>query len=258
MTEREFLAEMNNRFTDTERLSSIDRALALLWFAGRDDPTLGLTAREIATAVEEAGHPAQNVPRLNTQLEADRRTSRAGRAGWRLHPRARRELDAKYGFARGAVRLAASDSVLPRELFSGTRGYIERVVEQINKSYDAELWDCCTVMCRRLLETLIIEVFETLGRAADIKGADGHFKQLNDLINTITADTSINLGRNAEKGLKDFKELGDLSAHNRRFNARQPDIDRVRTGLRVAAEELLYLAGLRMHALPPAGSVHAP
>ena len=170
----------------------------------------------------------------------------------------RRTLDSEYAFAIKPKPLTVSDSVLPAELFTSTRDYIERVVEQINKSYDGELWDCCTVMCRRLLETLIIEVYEKLGRAADVKGADGHFKQLNDLINTITADTSINLGRNAVKGLKDFKELGDLSAHNRRFNARQPDIDRVRTGLRVAAEELLHLAGLRMHALPPAGGVLAP
>jgi hypothetical protein len=44
------------------------------------------------------------------------------------------------------------------------------VVEQINKSYDIELWDCCAVMCRRLLETLIIEVYEKLGRANEIKG----------------------------------------------------------------------------------------
>jgi len=56
---------------------------------------------------------------------------------------------------------------------------------------------------------------------------------------------SIHLGRNAAKGLKDFKQLGDQSAHNRRFNANANDIDRVRDGLRVAAEELLHLAGLK-------------
>ena len=54
----------------------------------------------------------------------------------------------------------------------------------------------------------------------------------------------INLGRNSKKGLKDLKELGDKSAHDRRFNARQSDIDLVKTGLRSAAEDLLHLAGL--------------
>ena len=46
------------------------------------------------------------------------------------------------------------------------------------------------------------------------------------------------------KGLRDFKNLGDLSAHNRRFNARKEDIDRVRDGLRVIVEELVHLANL--------------
>lgn len=38
-----------------------------------------------------------------------------------------------------------SDSVLPRELFSGTRGYIEKVVRQINGSFDCGFYDCCAV-----------------------------------------------------------------------------------------------------------------
>ncbi len=68
---------------------------------------------------------------------------------------------------------------------------------------------------------------------------------LNGLMTFLERDTSINLGRNAAKGLRDFKQLGDLSAHNRRFNACRNDIDRVRDGLRVASEELLHLSGLR-------------
>jgi hypothetical protein len=100
-------------------------------------------------------------------------------------------------------------------------------------------------MCRRLLETLIIETYERAGRANEIKGADGHFMMLNALIAFLERDNSVHLGRNAAKGLKDFKQLGDLSAHNRRFNARRNDIDRIRDGLRVAVEELLHLSGLR-------------
>lgn len=53
-----------------------------------------------------------------------------------------------------------SDTILPRELFEKTRGYIERVGVQINGSYDHGYYDCCAVMCRRMAETLIIEVRE--------------------------------------------------------------------------------------------------
>ena len=137
-----------------------------------------------------------------------------------------------------------SDSVLPRELFDGTRGYIEKVVSQINGSYDHGWYDCCAVMCRRLAETLIIEGYEEQGRSDEIKGSDGNFQMLNGHLTVLSKDKKINLGRNSKKGLEELKELGDKSAHNRRFNARQPDIDAIRPGLRTAAEELLHIAKL--------------
>ena len=39
-------------------------------------------------------------------------------------------------------------------------------------------------------------------------------------------------------------KLGDLSAHNRRFCAREDDIQRIRDSIRVAAEDLLHIVGL--------------
>ena len=232
------------RVEQDRALSGIDRALAVLWWVGREDPTLGMFAKDVAGVIETSGQPKQNSSRLQTQLKDHPRISKAGKDGWRLHPRARAALDVEYAFALEPVRREPSDSVLPRGLFSNTRGYIERVVHQINRAYDEELWDCCAVMCRRLLETLIIEVYEHRGQADGIKGPDGHFLMFNGLITHITADRSLNLGRNAAQGLRDHKALGDQSAHNRRFNAQVNDIDRVRDGLRVAAEELLHLANL--------------
>lgn len=135
-----------------------------------------------------------------------------------------------------------SDSILPRELFVNTRGYLEKVVSQINGSYDCGFYDCCAVMCRRLGETLIIEVYESQGRADEIKGSDDNFFMLNGLLTVLNKDRSIHLGRNAKRGLDALKELGDKSAHNRRFNARQPDIDGIRSDFRTAAEELLHVA----------------
>lgn len=134
-------------------------------------------------------------------------------------------------------------SVIPLGLVTG-RGYLDKVILQLNVSYDAQLYDCCAVMCRRLLETLIIEVYEYCQRADEIKGPDGQFLMLSKLSTYFENDKAFNIGRNGLKGLKDFKNLGDQSAHNRRFNARKEDIDNVRVGLRVAVEELAHLADL--------------
>lgn len=99
-------------------------------------------------------------------------------------------------------------------------------------------------MCRRLLETLIIEAFEAKGVENELKGSDGNFSMFSGLLAVVENSNHISLGRNGLAGLRDFKRLGDLSAHSRRFNARKTDIIRIRDGIRVASEELLHIAGL--------------
>ncbi|MEJ2223653.1 MAG: hypothetical protein P8X49_00785 [Syntrophobacterales bacterium] len=51
-----------------------------------------------------------------------------------------------------------SQNILPHAMVAGTRGYIERIVFQINGSYEKGWFDACAVMMRRLLETLFIEL----------------------------------------------------------------------------------------------------
>lgn len=225
---------------------AVDRACAILWWFRRQQHGDGLSAKEIALAIEQSGFPRVNYSRLDEQLSKDCRVHRVpGARSWRLKNSVLDEYDKNFLAIIGAPRpLPATDSVLPRTLFSNTRGYIEKVVNQINASYDAALYDCSAVMCRRLIETLIIEVYEHSGRASAIKGADGNFFMLSDLARMLLSDSAFNVSRNARKGLEDFKRLGDLSAHSRRYNAHPADIDRVRDGLRVAAEELLHIAGL--------------
>lgn len=233
------------RRIDSDSLGALDRAHAILWWAGRRDPTAGLTARKICDVVERHGHPKQNASRLHTKLSSDRGTSKARDSAWRLHPRKRNELNDTYSDIVGVpAKPTPSDSVIPRELFQNTRGYLERVVDQLNISYDLGLFDCCAVMCRRVLETLLIETYEAASRASEIKGSDGHFRMFQGLLSHFENDAAFHPSRNALKGLRDFKRLGDLSAHNRRFNARKPDIDRIQDGIRVASEELLNLSGL--------------
>ena len=101
------------------------------------------------------------------------------------------------------------------------------------------------VMSRRLLETLLIEAFETLGEADALKDGEGNFRMLSGMLAVVDGSNQIALSRNGMKGLRDFKRLGDLSAHNRRFNARKDDIERIRDGIRIVSEELLHAANLK-------------
>lgn len=138
-----------------------------------------------------------------------------------------------------------SEQVLPVSVVAGTRGYIEKVVLQANGCYEHQWFDACSVMIRRLVETLIIEVYETVGRPRDIKDSSGNFLMLSGLVDRIMADSQIHLGRETKRGLPKIKSLGDRAAHNRHFIAKQPDIDKVTDDLRVIVDEFVARAKLR-------------
>src|SRR5262245_12653684 len=116
---------------------------------------------------------------------------------------------------------------------------------QANGTYEHQWYDASSVMIRRLVETLIIEVYEAKNRANEIKGGDGHFLMLSHLVDKILSDPAFHLGRETKRGLPLIKSLGDRSAHNRYFIAKKDDIDKVTHDLRVVAEELLNLAGMK-------------
>jgi hypothetical protein len=139
-----------------------------------------------------------------------------------------------------------TQSVILMSLVRGTRGYIEKVSNQINGAYENGWFDACAVMIRRLIETLIIEAFEHHGIASKIKrtGSDDFF-YLGDLIDKTLAEPSWNLGRNVRRALPKLKDLGDKSAHSRRYIAQRGDIQPLLKEIRVVVQELLYIAKLK-------------
>lgn len=140
---------------------------------------------------------------------------------------------------------AIGQPVIPFTLVRGTRGYIEKITHQINGSYTNGWYDACAVMTRRLIETLIIEVYESHGIADKIKGPGGDFLYLSDLISKMLSESSWNLSRNARQALPALKDIGDKSAHSRRFNAVRHDLDKVCSQIRVVVQEFIYLSSLK-------------
>lgn len=77
--------------------------------------------------------------------------------------------------------LAGTQSVIPRSLVRGTRGYIEKIANQANGCYENGWYDACAVLTRRLIETLIIEAHEKHGVAHKIKNTQGDFLYLREI-----------------------------------------------------------------------------
>jgi hypothetical protein len=140
---------------------------------------------------------------------------------------------------------STTQPVIMMSLVRGTRGYIERVANQINGAYENGWYDACAVMLRRLIETLIIEAFEHHSIATKIKNNNGDFFYLRDLIDRALIESSWNLGRSVKQALPRLKDIGDKSAHSRRYVAQRGDIQPLLADIRTVTQELLYVAGLR-------------
>ena len=141
--------------------------------------------------------------------------------------------------------LADTQCVVPNSVVRGTRGYIEKIVNQANGCYENGWFDACAVLLRRLIETLIIEAFEKHSLARTIKNPQGDFYYLRDLVRICNAESTWNLSRNCKQALPKLKDLGDKSAHSRRYNAHRGDIDPLLADIRLVVQELVYLAGLK-------------
>jgi hypothetical protein len=236
----EFLDELARRES-----GNVEAAVALMWFLGHVDPGASTKARALCQLMEKARFPRQNSTRMEAALRKDRRVVRRADGTFHIRAAAANGLEEAFGSLLQDRPVRHHDGVLPAGLFKETRGYIGKVVDQLNASYEAGLHDCCAVMCRRLLETLIIEVYEGKGFAEDLKGTDNRFMMFSGLLGVIENEKRFTLGRNALDGLKAFKRLGDQSAHDRHFNARADDIKRIRDGLRSATEALVNLANFK-------------
>lgn len=130
-------------------------------------------------------------------------------------------------------------------LVVGTRGYIEKISHQVNGCYTQGWYDACAVMIRRLIEMLIIEAFEAHNISHKIKGQNGDFLYLSDLIPLTIAEQSWNLSRACKHALPKLKTIEDKSAHSRRYHAMRSDIDKIANGVRDVVQELIYIAKLK-------------
>jgi hypothetical protein len=140
---------------------------------------------------------------------------------------------------------AVQTLVIPMTLVRGTRGYIEKITNQVNGAYENGWYDACAVMIRRLVETLIIEAFEHHKLAHHIKNPSGEFFYLRDLVDKTLQEKSWNLTRNCKQALPKLKDIGDKSAHSRRYNAVRDDLAPLLTDIRFVVQELLSLANLK-------------
>lgn len=225
-------------------MSHRDRAIALLWYYDYSQEFDERTPAELASDLCDEHFPKPNVTRLRNDLRASRKVVRGSRPGsYRLDIRRRSTLDNEYLPLVGAKTVEVKGSILDPKLVKGTRRYLEQLVFEINGTYEYGFYDGTASLCRRLMESLLIEVYIHQRRVSDIRqGAS--FLGLDKLISHAQQDPAVTLGRNSPKTMQELKRLGDTASHDRVYITQKDDIDDLKPRIRRLTQELLSLSGV--------------
>lgn len=227
--------------------TNAEKALAIIWYFDREKTDVAMLSGQVTKILRD--HHV-GTPNQTALAEAIRKTKLANesRAGFWLKPGSRKLIRDWLPDLDGIQpKIDHSSGYLSDAIWKNTRGYVEEVCRELNGCFKNAYYNAAAVMLRRVLETLIIEAYEHLGREAEIKGVGGNYLMLSDLVERACGDNGhkgLNLGRDSKKALKDARNVGNWSAHARRFLAHAGDLTSFQPGMRLAVQELIQLADL--------------
>jgi len=241
---------MSDRSNFVQKISQLDlkrveQAIALLWFYRQTQTFDERTASELAEDLGEEGLGKPNVTNLHSELAKSRMTVRGKRSKtFQVHTKYLTDLNSKYSEYLNIKKVDVSDTVLPSDIVKGTEIYLEEMVREINGTYQYGFYNSSAVILRRIMESLIIQIFIKNNLTNEIR-SNNSFLMLDGLINKIISNQQIILSRNSPKTMKLIKELGDTAAHDRTYLTSPNDIDDNKLAIRRLIQELLHLAGVQ-------------
>jgi hypothetical protein len=233
--------------------TNAEKALAVLWYFDREQPDAVRSAGQLTKVL---GDHHVGTPNQTALADAIRKTKLASesKAGFSLKPGSRKIIRDWLPDLDG-IQPAMDHAIgyLPEPIWRNTRGYVEEVCRELNGCFHHAYYNAAAVMLRRLLETLVIEAYEHLGRGNEIKDGGGNYLMLSDLAERACGEkghSGLNLGRDSKAALKDARSVGNWSAHARRFLAHAGDLTKFQAGVRLLVQELIQIADLVRKKLP--------
>ena len=228
-------------------LNKIDLATALLWYNNKFRSIEDSTASEIANDLHDEGFAKPNVTYLKTKLKASRKVIKGKRKdSFRVNRVHFESFDKKYKDFVAIKKTSDNDSILPTCWFSDTgKKNLINLCTHINGCFDHAYYDGCAIMCRRLMEVLLVEVYCSAQRYQEILDENNRIMPLEKLIGTISSDNQIHLNRNTTRILTKIKKLGDTASHHRTHITDAIEIEDIIDDYRRVIQELLALSGLR-------------
>lgn len=232
---------------DLLRKPELEKVSLLAFFHIRSERLEQFTPADAGEWFRKLNLNIPNLSRLRKNLKKSPNFVKAtGSDAFKLHAREIARLDTVFPeLQQKSEEITATDIILSKALYSGTRGFIESLSQQINASYEHNIFDGCAVLMRRLIEVLLILSYQHLGIDSQIQNSSGDYCSLSDIISNAKSNKSLGLTSTTRTCIDRFRKLGNFSAHKIHYNAKRADIDNVCLEFRAAVEELLYKAGIR-------------
>lgn len=198
---------------------------------------------EIISILKDIGHPISNISRLRGYITKSKDFRKIADGEYMLTPAVKERLLIDYGsFFFDEDAISSDSEILDERLFCGKRGYLDKLIRQINHCYKNCCYDACAVCMRRVFEITLILSYEKNGIQNDIK-KDGEYVMLEKIVANAINNTTLGISR-LKKEYDSIREIGNYAAHRVLYNTRKKDIDDIKQTYRVCLEELYYKAGL--------------
>lgn len=143
------------------------------------------------------------------------------------------------------INIEQNETILPLAIFDNLQQNFQSICKQINASYEHNLYDCTAVMMRRLLEGLLITMYQNNGIESKIKNKNGRHFTLDKIIKNAENNSQLSLSSSTKNSMYKFKNLGNYSAHKIWYNTTKKDIEPLVFDYRVVIEELIYKSKLK-------------
>lgn len=234
---------------ELETKTELERAKMLSYYHYKETGESIFTMATISGLMVKAGFNTPNITRLKKSLTKGNKgkvflSSKIQQGALEFIPAVLQEMDSSIGKAWNDTSTIISNSELIDEAkFCGKRGYLTKLIQQINSSYKNNCYDACAVLMRRLFEILLILSYQKLGIDDMIKSPDGNYFMLEGIVNNAKSNATLKLSR-VKKEFDSFREIGNYSAHGITYIAVRNDIDGIKLKYRVMLEELYNKAGL--------------
>lgn len=228
--------------------TNAEKALAILWHFDDLERDATKTAGELTKVLTD--HHL-GTPNQTALADAIRNTKLANehKGGFRLKPGSRTIIRGWLpdNLSGSQPAMNHASGYLPEAVWLSKRTYVNLISRELNGCFRNAYYNAAGVMLRRLLETLIIEAYEHLGRESEIRGGGGNYLMLSELAERACGENNhrgLNLGRDSKKALKEARNIGNWSAHGRRFLAHEGDLTKIQDGARLLVQELVQIADL--------------